>query len=58
MPNIKAVPSNATLKSQVDALDADKLAMFTYEDIVDTAVYARFFIAALWRAKLLKSVAG
>ena len=47
MPNILATPSNASLKSQVDALDADKLAMFTDANTIETAVYAKFFIAAL-----------
>ena len=47
MPNILATPSNSTLKSQVDNLDPAKLAMFTDADTLDTAVYAKFFIAAL-----------
>lgn len=47
MPNILAEPSNAALKERVNALDQDKLAMFTDDDTISTKTYANFFIAAL-----------
>lgn len=47
MPNIKAEPSNAALKAKVDALPADKLALFTDQNTLSSNVYANFFIAAL-----------
>ncbi len=51
MPNIKAAPgtgssAKASLQDKIDKLDAEKLAMFTDPDTVDTIVYAEFF----WRA--------
>ncbi len=47
MPNVKAAPSNKGLIEQINALDKDKLALFTDPDTVNTSTYAKFFIAAL-----------
>ena len=47
MPNIKAAPTNAEKLAQVNALAPEKLNMFTDEDILSSAMYAEFFIAAL-----------
>ena len=52
MPALFANPSNATLKSQVDALPAEKTAIITNSGVdstkcsIETATYARFYIAA------------
>ncbi|MBR4800240.1 MAG: MBL fold metallo-hydrolase [Clostridia bacterium] len=45
MPNILA--NNSGLASEINALDSQKLAKFTDDDKISTAVYAKFFIAAL-----------
>ncbi len=52
MPNVLASPggtSNAALalKAQVEALDPDKLALFTDKDKITSQTYAKFFVAAL-----------
>lgn len=52
MPNVLAAPTSNSdeanrLKSQINALDPNKLAMFTDRDTISTLTYARFFIAAL-----------
>ncbi len=52
MPNIKAEPGTdsqtaAALTEQINALDEEKLNLFTDEDTITTNVYAKFFIAAL-----------
>lgn len=47
MPNVLAAPKKQTLKDKIAALDQDKLALFTDDDVITTEVYANFFIAAL-----------
>lgn len=47
MPNIKAEPTNAEKLAQVNALEKEKLDMFTDNDTLSSAMYAEFFIAAL-----------
>lgn len=52
MPNILAEPTGTSatvleLQAQIDALDSEKLALFTDKDTISTQAYARFFIAAL-----------
>lgn len=47
MPNIKAEPTNAEKLAQVNALEKEKLDMFTDNDTLSSAKYAEFFIAAL-----------
>ena len=51
MPNVLAEPSGTQssdrLQAEIDALDQNKVGMFTDEDTLDTNAYARFFIAAL-----------
>ena len=51
MPNVLAEPSGTQssdrLQAEIDALDQNKVGMFTDEDTVDSNAYAEFFIAAL-----------
>ena len=47
MPNIKAEPTNAEKLAQVNALEKEKLDMFTDNDTLSSVMYAEFFIAAL-----------
>ena len=51
MPNVLAEPSGTQssdrLQAEIDALDQNKVGMFTDEDTVNSNAYAEFFIAAL-----------
>lgn len=51
MPNVLAEPSGTQssdrLQAEIDALDQNKVGMFTDENTVDSNAYAEFFIAAL-----------
>nr|MCR4661622.1 MBL fold metallo-hydrolase [Clostridia bacterium] len=47
MPYILATPTNASLQTQIAALDQEKVGLFKDKDTINTAVYAKFFIAAL-----------
>ena len=51
MPNVLAEPSGTQssdrLQAEIDALDQNKVGMFTDKDTVDSNAYAEFFIAAL-----------
>ena len=51
MPNVLAEPSGTQssdrLQAEIDALDQNKVGMFTDEDTVASNAYAEFFIAAL-----------
>ena len=51
MPNVLAEPSGTQssdrLQAEIDALDQNKVGMFTDEDTLNTNAYAEFFIAAL-----------
>lgn len=47
MPYILAAPTNTTLKDKISKLDQEKVNMFKDEDTIETAIYSKFFIAAL-----------
>lgn len=47
MPNILASPTNVKLQERISELDPDKVALFDDPDVITTATYANFFIAAL-----------
>lgn len=51
MPNILAAPngtgaSSVELREQIDAIDDEKIAMFTDPDVLTSNMYAEFFVAA------------